>query len=150
MAAAECAHYQDGVQEKYHIPHFSSTAQERVNMLGNTGIKFNFQFYLSNHFSFRPNYFQNNKNSLDEESYLNFENNLYYTSEECDISHNFDFQKQFHYADEEYQNFDLDQKYFLEEYDGFEQNSFFRENIFEAENLIVEFPEDTNFQIFTK
>jgi len=151
MAASECAHYQDGVQEKYHIPHFSSTAKERVNMLRNTGIKFNFQFYISNHFSFRPNYFQNNKNNFDEELYLNFENYPYqYTSEECDISQNFDFQKQFHNLDEEYQNLDLDQKYFLEEYDGFEQNSFFRENIFEEENFIVEFPEETNFQIFTK
>jgi len=136
------------VKTKYLIPPYVSTPKERVKILENIGVEFNFKFYPSNDKplkSFYPNYFQNNENNFDNESYPNFQNNPYYTGEKYDMSQNFDFQEHFHHADEEYQNFDLDQECFLEEYDGFEQNSFFRE-IYNIYYTNEEYSQNFNFQ----
>jgi len=132
-------------QEVYHIPYFRTSPQERVKVLENTGTEFTFAFYLSNDFSFRPNFLQKIESSFDNTS-LNFRNNLYYTEENCMSS----FQKKSCYTYEQDENVYLEQKYSLEEYEGMEQNSFFRDNIFERENSIVEFSEDSNLEFFSK
>jgi len=74
-AAAKFNYFQEHV---YQIPYFKSWPQNRVKMLENTGTKFTFVFYISNDFSFRPNFLQNIESNIDTTS-LNFQNNLFYT-----------------------------------------------------------------------
>ena len=133
ISCKAAAAFQDEMQKKYSIPHFTSTPKEHVNMLENAGIKFKFEFYPSHDFyniesplSFDPNFLQKNTTKFDD-TYFNFPKNICCTVDEIYCT-----------PDKEYKNFDPEQE------SCFEKNQFFPDKIVDVENSIVKFSKDTN------
>jgi len=143
---AAAAEFQDGMEKKYIIPHFTSSPKERVKILENIGMEFKFKFYpshdvykIGNPFkSFKPNYyFQKNTRKFDD-TYYNFPKTFFCIGKKCAVSQNFNFQRNNHYTGKEYQSFDLEHE------SCFAKNPFFCDKIFDEENSMIKFFKDSN------
>jgi len=120
-----------------------------MELLDSARLSLNFIFYRNLLKNFQPNYYEKNTNLYN--SYLNSQNNFYYTQDEYNMFQNFNFQNDCDdYTSKTNNMLQNYKKSSFEESDSFEENSFFQDNVFDEETFIVEIPEHTNLKIFEK